>query len=187
MREQCGPLLSPAHPVLHPPHHRHPASLADVHREGDPGARLPVPIVSSVKCCYCIDTTLMQSEVSAQVSTTNEDDWRLDWLTDWWLIWLRKLTAVFSSWYFLTTKTIQMNFCNLRVQRTQQDHRTRGPWQLSRNNKRIKQSIFVCLTPATRLCGCWSKSDTETFLPEIENTVFMCLNVHCLVYRLDRW
>ena len=54
MREQCGPLLSPAHPLLHPPHHRHPATLADVHREGDPGASLSVPVVLSVATQYLL-------------------------------------------------------------------------------------------------------------------------------------
>ena len=52
MREQRGPLLSPADPLLHPPHHRHAPPLADVHREGDPGARLSVPVMLSVATQY---------------------------------------------------------------------------------------------------------------------------------------
>ena len=47
MREQCGPLLSPTDPVLHPPDHRHPAPLSDVHGEGDPGAVEDCQTVSS--------------------------------------------------------------------------------------------------------------------------------------------
>ena len=47
MREQCGPLLSPTDPVLHPPDHRHPAPLSDVHGEGDPGVVEDCQTVSS--------------------------------------------------------------------------------------------------------------------------------------------
>ena len=47
MREQRGPLLSPTDPVLHPPDHRHPAPLSDVHGEGDPGAVEDCQTVSS--------------------------------------------------------------------------------------------------------------------------------------------
>ena len=79
MREHCGPLLPPADPVLHPPHHRHPAPLPDVHGEGDPGAGLLVPVLSGVETlngCYSISTLgrhiVIQSELWAQVSNTNE-------------------------------------------------------------------------------------------------------------------
>ena len=76
------PLQLPHDHHLLPPHHRHAPPLADVHREGDPGARLSVPVMLSVATQYnIIVATLCNAKwavTSDQVSHTNED--LIDWL-----------------------------------------------------------------------------------------------------------